>query len=209
MKMIEITEKEKKSLILTLTVINDCFEINKTANWVYNIKSIDGKINFDIDFNSERNDSTHLLVDMLEYSYNSRNYIFENISDNTQMLQSYFKFANALVLDINKEGLDIQKDILTHQDNATPTQQVIFHNLIKLETLTCDAYEKNQNTYSAMIVARYIAESIQQANLFVDCLDLLDYIRIVDTFSYIIPCKNSNEWLNFVTQMLDLSTNKA
>ncbi|MGN0961386.1 MAG: hypothetical protein ACI4PF_04215 [Christensenellales bacterium] len=205
MTELEITEIDRKSLITTLAIINDGFSFTKINNSIYNVKSLDSTINFNIDFNNETENSYEILKTMLEYSYNYKNYVMGELKDETDVLENFYKFANAIVLDINKEALELEEDkVIRNDDNIKPTpiQLCLFNRIIELEKLTYEVYEKEQNAYSAMVVARFIAESVQQANLFFHYLDLLDYVKVVYQFSHLIPCHDDREWLNFVTKML-------
>lgn len=201
-----LTELERKDLILTLACINDCFDLKLINSHIVNISTSDG-IDINIDFNDKKSQSSKILKEIIEYSYNYRHYDCDSISNDEDALSCIFKFANAIVLDINKEGND---KISTKKSNhPTPLQLSIFHRIIMLEELTYQVYEKNQNTYSAFLIARYIAESIQQAQLFVHNLELLDFIHVIDTFSSIIPNQEDNRWIEFVSQILDYSNNNA
>lgn len=202
---INLTELERKDLILSLVCINDCFNFEMINNNTMHITTSDG-IDININFDNKKSNSSETLKDIIEYSYNYRHYNCDIISNDEDALNCTFKFANAMVLDINKEE---DSKISTFKSiNPTPLQLSIFRRIILLEKMTCDAFGKSQNTYSAMLVARYIAESIQQAQLFVHSLDLLDYIQIIDTFSSIIP-SHDEHWVEFATQMLDYASKNA
>lgn len=199
-----LSNLERKDLILALVTINDCFQFSNVDNNTIKISSSDG-YQLTLNFKDEDGDSFTTLKNIIEYVYNYRHYICKNISNDEDALECVFKFANALILDINHEG---ENNVSIQKSSPTPTQLSIFRRLLAIEKISCDVFGKNQDMYSATLISRYIAESIQQAQLFIHSLDLLDYIRIIDTFSCIIPSHDCN-WVDFATQMLDLSHETA
>lgn len=205
MKETLMNELDRKSLMTTIAIICDGLEYSRVENTdMYNIRSIDNTINYDIDYNKEEN-SFDTLKSILEYAYNYRNYVIGDIKDDVDALEYTFKFANAVVLDINSEAQELQETKLMNNDfssQPTVTQLAIFNRILRLDKLTAEIYEKNIPAYSAMVVARYIAESVQQADLFIHYLDLLDYIKVIQILSQIVPCHDNENFLQFMTDML-------
>lgn len=202
-KKITLTELERKDLILSLVCVNDCFQFSQINTNTISIKAPD-RPDITINFDDKKSNSFHTLKDIIEYVYDYRHYTREDIIDDEDALNHIFKFANAMILDISNEG----KEAISTHIHPTTTQLSIFRRIVALEKISCNTFGKSQNMYSATLIARYIAESIQQAQLFVHSLDLLDYIHIIDTFSSIVPSHNDG-WVDFATQMLSMSDETA
>ena len=64
-------------------------------------------------------------------------------------------------------------------------------------------YTHNNEAYSTLICARFIAESVQQASVFINANDLLDYISVVYSFSQLAPCHEDEAMLNLATNVIN------
>lgn len=197
MTELKIKESERKGLMVALAIIDSHLSFYQSSSKKYYIQSSDNEINYEINFNKKEN-SFERLKTILEYSYQHSNFVLGQISSDTDILEYTYKLANAYILKINNESVSLKE---LGDSAPTPIQIEIFNKIIELEKLTYTAYNINKPAYSAMIVARFIAESVQQANLFVHYLDLLDYIKVVNTFSSLVPCHDDECFLKFIVDM--------
>lgn len=199
-----ITELDRKSLMISLAIINNNLKLNKTIideQVIYNIFSIDNQININLNFNKKYNSFNDLKL-LLEYSYNNENFAINKINDDLDLLEYIYKYFNAIIVKINNESITIENEKLNNE--LTKTQSEIFNKLILLENLCIEVYKKEPIVYSSMVTAKFITESIQQANLFISNLDLLDYIKVTTAFSKEVPCHEVDDiWLKFLTDMIN------
>ena len=205
----EIQEIDRKSVMIALGIINRNLmlsKINSDPNdSIYNIQSTDNKINMNLDLKDNSINSYEELQQLLEYCYDNSSYTRCKIEDDYDAIENAYKYFNSIILDINKEGEELGIDISDNSDEVkiTPTQLEIFTKIILLDKIIKEIYNINQEAYSILICARFIAESVQQASVFVNSNDLLDYIDVVYSFSQLAPCHEDDAMLNLATNVIN------
>ena len=203
-----INEIDQKSLMLTLSLITNNLNFTKvgtTQNTIYTINSTDNTLNINIDFENDKTSSYNDLVKIIKYCYETHDYTLDNIQGNSDLLEYIYKYINAIILEIEKESQILTDDTKNH---PTKTQLNILHKIIELENLCTLTYNTKPNTYSAMIVSKFIAESVQQASLFLSSTDLLDYMKVIFAFSQELPCHEDDIWLKCLTDIITSYNNQ-
>ena len=205
----QVFEIDRKCLMITLAVISKHLNFSKRnmedLGSIYNIKSDDGKIDYDVDLSNTEENSYDNLKAILEYCYDTSDYFRGDIKDDYDIIEFTYKYANSIILDINNEGLKLGEEQVknnTEAVNVTPTQFNIMMSIVELDKLINLVVDKADDEYSMMLIARFIAESVQQASLFVNSYDLIDYMRVVYNFSQMMPCHEDDAWIKFVNDML-------
>ena len=205
----EIQEIDRKSVLVALGIINNNLILSKVntdpSDPIYNIQSIDNKINMKINLEDKSVNSYDSLKQLLEYCYDNSTYTREKIEDDYDLIENAYKYCNAIILDINKEGEELGIDFNDDSGEVkiTPTQFQIFTKIILLDKIIKEVYTHNDEAYSTLICARFIAESVQQASVFINANDLLDYISVVYSFSQLAPCHEDEAMLNLATNVIN------
>lgn len=204
-------ETDRKGIMVALAILSENLTFEKAQSdrlGLYLIKSKDGNINIELDLHNHEENSISHVKELLEYCHNEREFSMSDIKDDYDILQTVYKFANGIMLRIEHEGVAMEKEKLRRNDmssSPTHTQYAIFYKILHLDDLLAECYNIDDDSYFAMSIGRFIADSVNQANVFFDYSELFWGIKTTAILACAGPCHEDDRIRQFAKNMLSLN----